>query len=120
RRMRPFARKGRSSPAKAQVGGIDKADAPSDRGRSVPELGLVARNRERADMKGRWGAACWRRSRGVGEDAGEEGCDVPCGDAAHPAGAAGARHASLHRESDPCEDATMRMRKGGATQEALE
>ena len=57
----------------------------------------VAGNRERADMKGRWGAACWRRSRGVGEDAGEEGCDVPCGDAA----------ALRERGCDtPCGDAT--------------
>lgn len=31
----------------------------------------VARNRGHANMKGCWGAACWRRSRGVGEDAGE-------------------------------------------------
>ena len=80
----------------------------------------VARNRGHANMKGRWGAACWRRSRGVGEDAGGgatrlagmrralRGCDC------------GVRHALLHRESDPCEGATMRMRKGGATQEALE
>ena len=36
-------------------------------------------------MKGRWGAACWRRSRGVGEDAGEgdatclAGTRQPCG-----------------------------------------
>ena len=158
RRTRPFARRGRSSPAKAQVGGFDKADAPSDRGRSVPELGLLARNRERADMEretrgarkrqtrgrkprarghegalgcgvleaiARGGRRCGRGGmrralRGRGSLAGEgarhalRGCGAPCG------GGAGARHASLHRESDPCEDATMRMRKGGATQEALE
>ena len=51
----------------------------------------------------------------------ERGRDTPCGDAAALRGCyCGARHASLHRESDPCEGATMRMRKGGATQEALE
>lgn len=57
----------------------------------------AARNRGHANMKGRWGAACWRRSRGVGEDAGEGGCDVPCGDAA----------ALRERGCDvPCGDAT--------------
>ena len=55
-----------------------------------------------------------RALRGRGSLAGEgvrhalRGCDC------------GARHASLHRESDPREDATIRMRKGGATQEVLE
>ena len=64
RRTRPFARRGRSSPAKAQVGGFDKADAPSDRGRSVPELGLLARNRERADMERETRGARKRQTRG--------------------------------------------------------
>ena len=119
RRTRPFARRGRSSPAKAQVGGFGKADAPSDRGRSVPELGLAARNRERANMKG---GTCgvWKRQTcgqkprarehegalGCGmleaiargrRRCGRGGCDVPCGDAA----------ALRERGCDtPCGDAT--------------
>ena len=79
RRTRPFARRGRSSPAKAQVGRIGRADAPSDRGRSVPELGLLARNRERANMERETCGVRKRRTRGQKPRAREHEGVLGCG-----------------------------------------